>query len=182
MGKSKIDLILNPIRLRLLMALEGRSLTPGQLSEELPDVAQATLYRHIAALEKAGLIEVLETRQVRGATERLLTLSSTQPQTLGEEDLAAASKEDHLRYFTAFSVSLLHNFELNLNKSKNLKDLMKKIGYHSLPVYIKPDELREFQADLQQILKKYTRHSPEEGGERFLFSTVLMPGDISERS
>ena len=48
--KTKVDLILHPIRMRILMALSGSQKTSQQLADDLRDVPQATLYRLVAEL------------------------------------------------------------------------------------------------------------------------------------
>ena len=64
MHESKAELVLHPVRLRIIQSLiGGRERTPQQIAEELPDVAQATLYRHLGRLAKAGLVKVVAERQ-----------------------------------------------------------------------------------------------------------------------
>jgi hypothetical protein len=53
------ELLLHPVRLRVVQALLGdRVLTTGDLHAELPDVPTASLYRHVAVLAGAGVLEV----------------------------------------------------------------------------------------------------------------------------
>ena len=47
---KKTDIILHPVRMRILQNLATRNLTPLQLAEELVNVPQATLYRHLNKL------------------------------------------------------------------------------------------------------------------------------------
>src|SRR5215472_7084155 len=98
MATSRVDLILHPVRLRLLGALARRQLTAHQLSERLPDIPQATLYHHLGKLTQAGLLRVVSERQVRGAVEKRYALDEDSV-VLGPADLEDASREDHLRYF-----------------------------------------------------------------------------------
>lgn len=42
---TKVDLLLHPVRLRVVQALLGQEMTPQQLVDALGDVPQATLYR-----------------------------------------------------------------------------------------------------------------------------------------
>src|SRR6185437_4634635 len=75
MTVSTADLVLHPVRLRILQAfLGGRRLTTGDLARELPDVAQAGLYRHVSRLAEGGVLEVVSERQARGAVERTYAL------------------------------------------------------------------------------------------------------------
>ena len=75
---TKADLLLHPVRLRILQAFLGdRALTTSQLQAELADVP-ASLYRHVAKLAAAGVLTIVEERRVRGALERTYTLESSQ--------------------------------------------------------------------------------------------------------
>ena len=75
MNDSSIaDVVMHPVRLRIIQQLGGRSLTTAQLRAALPDVTQATLYRHVATLVDSGILSVVEERKVRGAVERTLAL------------------------------------------------------------------------------------------------------------
>ena len=67
MAPSRADLIMHPVRMRLLATLAHRQLTPRQLSQLLPDIPQATLYHHLGILTRAELLRVVSERQIRGA-------------------------------------------------------------------------------------------------------------------
>ncbi len=58
---ASLDLLLHPVRLRILRALlDGHPSTTAELRGRLPDIAPATMYRHIAVLTAAGVLEVPE--------------------------------------------------------------------------------------------------------------------------
>jgi len=65
-----LRLLANPTKLRIFEALRDAPSSPLQLARRFGQKPTA-LYHHFARLEKAGLIEVAETRQRRGAVERL---------------------------------------------------------------------------------------------------------------
>ena len=69
--QHKADIILHPVRLRILVALGGTKLTAQQLVRLLPDVPQTTLYRQLNLLTRHGVLEVAEERRVRGTVERV---------------------------------------------------------------------------------------------------------------
>ena len=57
--------------MRILQALyDADPQTTAQLRERLPDIAPATMYRHIATLADAGVLEVDSEKRVRGTVER----------------------------------------------------------------------------------------------------------------
>jgi DNA-binding transcriptional ArsR family regulator len=58
----------HPLRIRILAMLADRSASPVQLSAEL-DATLGTVAYHVRTLHNLGLVELVDTRQRRGATE-----------------------------------------------------------------------------------------------------------------
>src|SRR5579859_7958921 len=99
---TSAELLLHPVRLRIVQAFLGdRALTTSELRSELTEVSQATLYRQVARLVDAHVLTVVAERRVRGALERTYVLR-TSAATVGLDDLAKMSIEDHRRAFLAF--------------------------------------------------------------------------------
>lgn len=67
---AQLRVVANPLRQRILGLLCGEPLSAARLGERLPD-APANLHYHLERLREAGLIELVETRRVRGAVEKL---------------------------------------------------------------------------------------------------------------
>ena len=68
---ASADLLLHPVRLRIIKAFLGdRALTTGQLATELADVPPGSLYRHVALLTRAGVLQVVAERRVRAQGRR----------------------------------------------------------------------------------------------------------------
>jgi DNA-binding transcriptional ArsR family regulator len=70
----------HPLRVSILEILGidgGRTLSPSDLSHELQIPLSNTNY-HVTELAKAGLIELVDQRQVRGATEHFYRLPAAQ--------------------------------------------------------------------------------------------------------
>lgn len=59
----------HPLRQRLLFALGREPATTSQLAVSL-DVQKGNIGHHLKVLREAGLVRVVETRQVRGGTEQ----------------------------------------------------------------------------------------------------------------
>src|ERR1044072_9445229 len=69
----------HPLRISILEILGmdgGRTLSPSDLSQELQIPLSNTNY-HVTELAKAGLIELVRQRQVRGATEHFYRIPET---------------------------------------------------------------------------------------------------------
>src|SRR5690606_28086706 len=100
---ANANLLLHPVRARILQTLLGADeLTTAQLRERNPDVSPATMYRHIATLTQAGILEVVNERQVRGTVERSYRVR--QEEALVDADARTAmTKDDHRQAFTVFT-------------------------------------------------------------------------------
>src|SRR5262249_44095410 len=56
---ASADLLLHPVRLRIIKAFLGdRALTTTQLAAELDDVPAGSVYRHVARLAREGVLQV----------------------------------------------------------------------------------------------------------------------------
>lgn len=206
MKTSKIDTILHPVRLRIITAIQDREMTPQQLKQSIPDVPQATLYRHIAVLEREGILKLIAVNPVRGANERLLALSGPAAVSITEEELLQADRGDHLRYFTSFMISLLKGFERSLESVEEIHEITGRIGYHTHPVYLSEEELADFSREFNSLIRKYSdarsaeilspaaghsspgrqeqtttgRQDRQNRQDRYLLSTILMPAADQE--
>ncbi len=176
MSGNKPDLILHPIRLRILQAFIGdRHLSPRQLCQMLPDVPQATLYRHFNKLAQAGILIVAAERPVRGTVEKFYSLNEPNAELL-PEDIAVLSREDHQRYFTAFIATLLTGFEQYLQRDE-INLVKDGVGYRQVALHLSEEELAQLAQSLNEALKPFLKKKPSKRRQRFLLSSILMPGD-----
>jgi DNA-binding transcriptional ArsR family regulator len=171
---ARADLILHPVRMRLLVTLARRQLTARQLSELLPDVPQATLYHHLGILTRAGLLRVVSERQVRGTVEKLYALADDNA-SLGPPDLANASRDDHLRYFTIFVTTLLGDFARYLQQDAPIDLFADGAGYRETPLYLSDEELAQAAAAVNQALLPFLSHQPAPHRRRRLLATIMFP-------
>ena len=109
------DILLHPIRLRIVLTVASeRRMTTAEIAGRMPDIAHATLYRHVAFLADAGLLEVVDERRVRGGVERTYSLV-TEAALMGPREVADASPEELLRGFAVFAGSLVEAFARYVN-------------------------------------------------------------------
>jgi helix-turn-helix protein len=173
---TRADLILHPVRLRIILAFaRGRRLTPQQVSALLADVPQATLYRQIERLYLGGALAVASERRVRGAVERTYVLAEGGA-SLSPDDLAKSSRDDHLGYFTAFAAGLIAQFEQYLERTK--LDLLKDgVGYREVVLNLTDEELSEMAVALNAAVGRFLTYEPKPGRKRRMLATVLVPLD-----
>jgi DNA-binding transcriptional ArsR family regulator len=168
------DLILHPVRLQILQALlGGRELTTAEIGSELPEVPAATLYRHIGTLAKAGVLEVVRERPVRGTTERTYRLELGRA-SVDNEELQAMTPEDHRRAFTGFIAGLLQAFDRYVQDGS--PDLKRDgAGYRQTALWLDDAELADLAGRIQSVVSEASANGPGEGRRRRILSTVLIP-------
>jgi DNA-binding transcriptional ArsR family regulator len=177
MPSPKADLILHPVRMRILMALSRQQMTARELSAALPDVAPATLYRHLNTMTKGGILRVVEEKQVRGTVEKRYALATMSAAHLGGQDVASMSKEDHMHLFTAFVVTLLDDFARYLNSAERVNMATDGVGFHKYPLYLSDNEMMEFGRKLNALLVPLIANEPASGRRRRIMSLTLMPDE-----
>lgn len=169
------DLLLHPIRLRIVQALVGAPMTPLQLKQRLGDVPQATLYRHINQLADGGLLEILEERPIRGGVERTYGVVAAAV-TLGDGELESATADDHFRYFATFVGTLLADFGAYLvSGAPNLTS--DRVGYRQVPLWLTDDEFDALADSMAAAVQQHVDNPPGPGRRRRLLTTIVMPDD-----
>ena len=149
---SSADLLLHPLRLRIVQAFLGdRQLTTGELLAEIDGVPAATLYRQVATLAKAGVLVVVGERQVRGTVERTYALSVQDAQ-VTDEDLREMSPDDHRRAFMAFLAGLLADVDRYVDTGD--VDLERDgAGYRTVGLWLTRDELAAMVAEIGAVVQ-----------------------------
>lgn len=168
---SSGQLMLHPLRLRILRSLGGPALTPKQLQERLPDVAQATLYRHLKILEDAGVIVVVSEVPKRGTVEKSYMLAQA---SLSEAELATASAEDWQTWFQQFSAQLVADFARYI-AHEEAEPLRDGVGFRQALLYLSPAEREQLVSELRAVLTPYLSHTPGPERQGVTLSTVFIP-------
>lgn len=171
------DLLLHPVRLRIIQALVGAPMTPLQLRDRLGDVPQATLYRHLNQLADGGLVEVVDERPVRGTVERTYGVVTNRV-SLGDADLESATPADHFRYFTTFVGTLLSDFAAYLD-SGDPSLSADRVGYRQVPLWLTDDEFDSLIEKLAALVLECADNDPTPERRRRLLSTIVMPDSHS---
>jgi hypothetical protein len=171
---TSAELLLHPVRLRIVKAFLGeRALTTGELAAELEDVPSGSLYRHIALLVKAGVLQVVAERRVRGAVERTYTMRQAAAQ-IQPGEIAAMTADDHTRAFTAFVAGLLADFDRYVATAP-ADPARDGAGYRMAALWLTDEETAEFFRDLTGILLPRLANAPGKGRRRRLMYGVSLP-------
>ena len=174
------DLLLHPVRLRILQAFLGdRALTTSELSAEMSDIPAASLYRHVARLVAGGALQVVAERRIRGAVERTYVLRQAAARVRADE-IAAMQAEDVRAMFMAFAAGLIGDFDRYLQRGA--PDLIRDgVAFGIEGLWLDDAEFTEMMRDLYRVLDSRRANLPGKGRRRRLLASVLLPGDDTAR-
>lgn len=184
----------HPIRLRVVLALVGgRELTTAQIAEEMPDIPQASLYRHIAALSDAEVLEVVAERRVRGAVERTFALRPGGG-LVSQDTAAEMTSQQKSAAFGVFAAGLIAAYDAYLadpdadgqlaeadwervdwpDAGSDTGEAAREVGgYRAMALYLDVADLTKMAAAIKGAVDPYL--APVEGKQRVLFGTVFIP-------
>lgn len=166
------DLLLHPIRWRIVQRVLGRELTTTDLKRDLPDVPTTSLYRHVAVLIDAGFLTVVRERKVRGTTERTLSLDQTKVGRIDEREARAMTPEQHRQAFLMMLTRLAADFDRAVERG-DLETRLPQLGYSQLAVYVAPADLDAIREGINAVLEPHLTASP--GKDRVVLSFVALP-------
>ena len=173
---TKVDLIIHPVRFRILQTLAAAPMTTQALAAQLDDVPQSSLYRHLKLLLEGAMIEVAETRLVNGIQEKVYRLK--QWPYLDAGDMAGLTAAEHLHYFTTYILTLLQDFARYLDEAeaRGVIDLLTdRTGYTEVAFWAAAEELEAFQAALHQALQSLVSNPPGDGRRRHKLAILTHP-------
>lgn len=175
MPLSKSELIMHPARLQILQALATDSLTTQQIAARLPDVPQSSIYRHLKLLLAGGMVQVAETRPVKGIQEKVYQL--IQPPVLEPDDLAGLTADEHFSFFTTYVLTLLHGYAAYLAgvTGPEIDLVADRVGYREVVFWASEAELDAAMGALNQALQPLWPNQPAPGRRKRKLATILHP-------
>jgi hypothetical protein len=171
---ASADLLLHAVRLRIVKAFLGdRALTTSQLAGELDDVPAGSLYRHVALLTEAGVLQVVAERRVRGAIERTYTLRLFAAQ-IQPGEAAAMTLDEHAQAFMAYVAGLLADFDRYLASSPP-DPVRDGADYRVAALWLTDAELTDLRQDLLGVFQPRLANAPGGGRRRRMIYNVVLP-------
>ncbi len=171
--RSRINLLLHPIRMRIIQwILTQQESTTAEISSALPDIPQATLYRHINKLLEAEAIKVTRENQIRGTLEKVFSLNIEKGQIKPLANIE--TPQEHFEAFFSFLMMLLGDFQEILKESSTgLKE--KGVMYRQSNVFLSDEELMELAGKIQEILLEKTTNKPIPGRKLRTITSIILP-------
>jgi DNA-binding transcriptional ArsR family regulator len=171
---SKADVILHPIRMRIIQALLGeRKLTASQLTKLISDTPQATMYRHLKILVESNIIFIAEQNQIRGTFEKKYALSENGGQ-LSHEDMKEVNREYHKQYFMNFVATVMSDFGRYMD-GEEVDPPRDGFSYIQSALNFSGEELIEFNKSFFSLLQKAKENKPTEERNRRIITIISIP-------
>jgi DNA-binding transcriptional ArsR family regulator len=170
------ELLLHPVRLRIVHALSGgRLCSANELCDHLPGVPRTSIYRHLGLLVEGGMLEIGDERRVRGAVERFYRLRTDRP-VIAPEAGKAMTADDHRRGFAAAIAVLVAEFNAYLDRP-GTDPFADSVSYRQGILWLSPDELDATLTSLREIMAPLAANDPGPGRRPYLISPIMFPGE-----
>ena len=171
---KRFEVLLHPVRFRVLQVLAPRrdeGMTPAEIGAALRDVPVATLYRQLAALERAGFIVAASTRRVRGAIEKRYVAGRS---TLSADDVKDIDEDAYLALFSQHIGALLDNLARHLQTGA-VPCAAAGYGFRTTALWLTDRELRELREEVDATVRRRVGNQPRRGRRPRTLTTMLLP-------
>ena len=177
-GMEQMRALAHPLRLRLLELFAECPRTTKQAAEALGE-APTKLYHHVAALERAGLVHLRETRQNRGTTEKYF--EATKNRFLAGTEAEALLQDEATQAAMGFVLFDQAREELvrALGSAPSPGSLMAVRGI----LRLSKSEAKRLQKELVALVKRVSETpgesapQPRKKRQRYTLTIALLPAD-----
>src|SRR6185312_15991147 len=173
-GNTRVQLLLHPVRLRIVGEFTGRERSAGELAAALPDVPHSSLYRHLGQLVGGGVLEVVTERPTGGPAERVYRLAEGADR-VPVELLDGLTPTEQRQYFSVYVASLLDSLSAYA-ASPGAKPSADGLSYNRAVVHLSDDERARFAARLAEVVGEMLALPPAAHRRPFHIASSVIPG------
>jgi DNA-binding transcriptional ArsR family regulator len=182
-GLEQMRALSHPLRLRLLELFAEKPRTTKQAATVLGE-APTRLYHHVAALERAGLVRLRETRPNRGATEKYFEAVAHRFE--ADAEAAALGQKSAGRDHAAIGFLLFDQARDELMRVLAAEGGAKPAALMAIRgvMRLSPAAAKELMKELQELLLRIAKSADHERGagggrrrklERYSLTIALLP-------
>ena len=171
---KKSELVIHPVRMRILSVLASRPMTTKQLAAALPEVPPATLYRQVKTLLGGKAIEVVERRTINGIVEATYATVAGAAR-FDRAEFAGIPGEDHVRFFGVF-LGIQMGDARSYFRRPDYDTTREGMTYFRSSLLLTDKEARDLRLDLLDLMKRYT-FGPGRGRRAHSVAVSSIPGN-----
>jgi DNA-binding transcriptional ArsR family regulator len=172
-------MLLHPVRLRIVSEFTGRQRTVRDLADALPDISQATLYRHVAVLVDGGVLEQVAERAARGPSERVYRVAPGADR-IPLEEIDAIPADEQRRMFAVFAASLIDSFAAYVG-SDGAVPSADGLAYNRAVVNLSRRERLEFATRFATLVAEVLALPPARHRRRYHIASCFVPSPEAVR-
>jgi DNA-binding transcriptional ArsR family regulator len=172
--ETTVDVILHPVRMRIIQFLINQQLSAQQLKEMLPDIPQASLYRNIKKLVEAEVIHIVDEIPVRGTVEKVYSIQDPKAGVIGPEEINNLPKDGKMGLFIKYMANLMGEFERYVNQ-ENVDFLADGVSFRQGSIYLSDEEFTEYIKELSTVYARFFHNQPDENRRRRTVATIIIP-------
>jgi DNA-binding transcriptional ArsR family regulator len=166
-------MLLHPVRIRIVSEFTGRQRTVRDLADALPDIPQATLYRHVAALVDGGVLERVGERAARGPSERVYRVAPGADR-IRPEEIDAVPAAEQRRMFAVFTASLIDSFAAYVGSGTAVPSA-DGLAYNRAVVNLSPPERLDFATRFADLVAEVLALPPASHRRRYHIASCFIP-------
>lgn len=179
MNQEVLKSLLNPVRMKIFQfVLMNPDATTAQIANELPDVPQASLYRHVNKMVQDEILKVVSENKVRGVYEKVYAIQNN-PLAAVNKIVEEGDREQLYMICYTFAMSLLMDFGSYL-KRDTIDLQADKVGFRSIPLYMTDEESDQFIQNMHALIQESMHQETNEGRTLRKYSYAFMPVNEKE--
>ncbi|WP_226654849.1 hypothetical protein [Pseudalkalibacillus hwajinpoensis] len=173
MRQSKADIILHPFRMKIIQYLAKGNATGYEMVTGLPQIPQATLYRHLNIfLKKENIIAVIDEKQIRGAVEKAYSLHKDGPR-INAGDFKTMTEDEQMQLLTTLYFDLLNKTEAYIKSDHTIEK--NPFGSNKVELHLTEDEFHCMRKDLIDVYKKYNARRTNKDQRTIHMVQIFLP-------
>jgi len=178
-SEKLLESLTNPIKNSIILEVseQGRA-TAKALAQKYPNIAQATLYRHLKKMTDDKILKVVETRKVRNVTEKTYALAIDFEANF-EKMIEENSGEAYFKLFQQFSMGLLKEFHA-YSARENIDLLNDGSGFSVTSIYANLDELKDLSLKIREVAQPYKENEPTADRQARSLAIIFTPPAAAE--
>jgi len=152
-------------------------MTTREIAQALPDISQASVYRHIAVLAEAGILYVAEEKPARALTERVYALDETKAY-IEPDERGGMTQDDYLRYFFQFIEGLRQTYRRYAAGAGADTDPNRDgVSFYGEVLHLTPEEMDELRKEMRAVTRRFQDNAPRPDRRRFYIGRLTLPDD-----
>lgn len=180
--KAFLEVMVHPVRSKLFMEVYVRKeATAGELAQALPDIPQATLYRHLGKMVEEGVFKVIDQRKKRALYEKVYAVAIDFDADLNR--LLEQNRGDvYAALFFQFMMVFYGEFQSYANR-KGIDIANDGSGFSMGPIIATNEELTQAMTEIGALIEKLRNNTLAPGSGRRMHTIGLIvspPKDIEQ--